>query len=145
MMHNHLPTTLFLLLLTTRPFSLVSASPSPAQESTRIVTVTSMASVPTSTSYSSTSDFQDEIMAATNFYRAEQNVTSVKWCVQTGSWFHTLSSKMCIAYSYALHLPERRVSTSFGLKPSKSRKSWLPFHPQEHYQCNICSELGREV
>lgn len=61
-----LPITLLLLI----PSTLAAVS---------TVTVTSAAPVSTSSSYTNDADFQSQILAATNFYRMEQNVAAVTW------------------------------------------------------------------
>ena len=60
------------------PFSLLLLVPS-TLAAVSTITVTSAAPVSTSSSYTNDADFQSQILAATNFYRMEQDVAAVTW------------------------------------------------------------------
>jgi uncharacterized protein YkwD len=77
-------------LLPTNIALLLFAHTALADVSTTIVTMTTPPT-PTSTSYASDQDFQNAMLAATNFYRSEHNVSAVTW--------NTTSAKYALNWS----------------------------------------------
>jgi uncharacterized protein YkwD len=72
-----------------------------ADVSTTVVTMTSP-STPTSTSYTSDQDFQNDMLAATNFYRSEHNVTAVTWNTTSAKYALDWSSNCNFEHSVSL-------------------------------------------
>ena len=90
-----LPTSLALLLF---------AHTALADISTTIVTMTTPPT-PTSTSYTNDQAFQNAILAATNFYRGEHNVSAVTWNSTSANYALSWSSKCNFDHSVSLPLP----------------------------------------
>ena len=62
------------------PINLLLLIPLATAKTITVTTVTESAiSQPTSTSYTSDSQFQSDMVAAHNFYRGEQNVSNLEW------------------------------------------------------------------
>jgi uncharacterized protein YkwD len=90
-----LPTSIALLLF---------ARTALADVSTTIVTMTTPPT-PTSTSYTNDQDFQNDMLAATNFYRSEHNVSAVTWNTTSAKYALNWSSKCNFVHSVSLHSP----------------------------------------
>jgi hypothetical protein len=69
-----------------------------ADVSTTVVTMTA-APLPTSTSYLNNQDFQNDMLAATNFYRSEHGVASLTWNTTSAQYAVNWSSKCNFAHS----------------------------------------------
>jgi hypothetical protein len=89
-----LPTSIALLLF---------AHTALADVSTTIVTMTTPPT-PTSTSYTSDQDFQNAILAATNFYRSEHNVSAVTWNTTSAKYALDWSSNCNFEHSVSPNL-----------------------------------------
>jgi len=90
-----LPTSIALLLFARTALAAVS---------TTIVTMTTPPT-PTSTSYTNDQDFQNDMLAATNFYRSEHNVSAVTWNTTSAKYALNWSSKCNFVHSVSLHSP----------------------------------------
>jgi len=85
-------------LLPTSTALLLSAGTALASVSTIVVTQ-SAPPAPTSTSYTSDQGFQNDILAATNFYRSEHGVAAVTWNATSAKYAVNWSSKCNFAHS----------------------------------------------
>jgi uncharacterized protein YkwD len=88
-------------LLPTSTALLLFASTARASVSTIVVTQ-SAPPAPTSTSYTSDQDFQNDMLAATNFYRSEHGVAAVTWNATSAKYAVDWSSKCNFAHSVRL-------------------------------------------
>jgi uncharacterized protein YkwD len=88
-------------LLPTSTALLLSAGTALASVSTIVVTQ-SAPPAPTSTSYTSDQGFQNDILAATNFYRSEHGVAAVTWNTTSAKYAVNWSSKCNFAHSVRL-------------------------------------------
>ncbi|KAE9381276.1 PR-1-like protein [Stipitochalara longipes BDJ] len=86
---HFLPTSLVFLLF---------AGTALAKVSTTIVTMTAPP-VPASTSYTSDQDFQNDILAATNFYRSEHGVAPLTWNATSAKYAADWSSNCNFVHS----------------------------------------------
>lgn len=93
-----LPTSLALLALSHKAFA------SPAV-STVTISATAPAT-PTSTSYTSDSDFQSAMIAAHNFYRSEHNASALTWndtsAKYAANWASKCNFKHSVSFPYSL-------------------------------------------
>jgi hypothetical protein len=89
-------------LLPTSIALLLCAGTALADVSTMVVTMTA-APLPTSTSYLNNQDFQNDMLAATNFYRSEHGVAPLTWNATSAQYAVDWSSKCNFVHSVRLH------------------------------------------
>jgi Cysteine-rich secretory protein family len=114
-------------LLAKRTMLLLFASTALASVSTAIVTQTA-APMPTSTSYTSDQGFQNDMLAATNFYRSEHGVAALTWNTTSAKYALNWSSKCNFAHSVSLlsfpHTP--RPSSHRDARGSRYHRAGKP-------------------